>query len=185
MSSHNRKTNNIAEDEDQEKGQAMDNDLHELFLDELADMLHAEQQITKALPKLIKVVEEEELRTALESHLEETKGQVTRLEQVFKSLDEKTKTKPCKGMKGILDEGDEMVKEMQGTAALDAAVIAAGQKVEHYEIASYGTLVAWAEQMNHSEAAQLLKENLQEEKAADEKLTDIARAVANAKAEES
>jgi ferritin-like metal-binding protein YciE len=163
--------------------QTMDNDLHDLFLEELADMLHAEQQLTKALPKLIKAAESDELRTALENHLEETNGHISRLEQAFESLDEKVKTKPCKGMKGIIEEGDEMVKEMKDTGAIDATVIAAGQKTEHYEIASYGTLIAWAEQMGHADAVNLLKENLQEEKAADEKLTDIALAIANQKAE--
>jgi len=176
-----RTKNRSAEDE----GQEMNNDLHELFLDELADMLHAEQQITKALPKLIKVAESDELRTALESHLEETNNQISRLEQVFESLDEKSKAKPCKGMKGILEEGDEMVKEMKETEALDATIISAAQKVEHYEIASYGTLIAWAEQMGHGDAAQLLKENLQEEKNADEKLSEVALSAANQKAEQS
>jgi len=160
----------------------MNNELHELFLDELADMLHAEHQITKALPKMIKATESEELRSALEGHLEETKGQINRLEQAFASLEEKPKTKPCKGMKGILEEGDEMVKEEKETTALDAAVIAAGQKVEHYEIASYGTLIAWAEQMGHADAVQLLKQNLAEEKAADEKLSELALGGVNQKA---
>lgn len=160
----------------------MNTELHELFLDELADMLHAEHQITKALPKMIKATESDDLRTALEDHLEETKGHINRLEQAFESLDEKPKTKTCKGMKGILGEGDEMVKEEKDSSAVDAAVIAAGQKVEHYEIASYGTLIAWAEQMGHADAAELLKQNLQEEKAADQKLTELACSGANQKA---
>jgi len=169
----------------EDEGRQMNTELHELFLDELADMLHAEQQITKALPKLIKAAKSDELRTALEEHLEETNNQISRLEQVFESLDEKAKAKPCKGMKGILEEGDEMVKEMKETEALDATIISAAQKVEHYEIASYGTLIAWAEQMGHGDAAQLLKENLQEEKAADEKLSEVALSAANEKAEQS
>jgi ferritin-like metal-binding protein YciE len=168
-------------DADSESG--MDSDLHDLFLDELADMLHAERQITKALPKLIKAAEAEELRTALEEHLAETQEQIARIEQVFTSLDEQVQAKPCKGMQGILEEGDEMVKEMKDTAALDAAIISGGQKVEHYEIASYGTLVAWAEKMGHDEAARLLGESLAEEKAADEKLTEIAESLANEKAD--
>jgi len=167
-----------------DEGRAMDNELHELFLEELADMLHAEHQLTKALPKMIKVTEAEELRTALENHLEETNGHVSRLEQVFQSLDEKVKTKTCRGMKGILDEGEELVKDTKHTSALDAAVISAGQKVEHYEIASYGTLIAWAEQMGHAQAVQLLQQNLEEEKAADGRLTEIALSVANQKAEQ-
>jgi ferritin-like metal-binding protein YciE len=161
----------------------IDSDLHDLFLDELADMLHAERQITKALPKLIKAAEAEELRTALQDHLAETQQQINRIEQVFASLGEKVEAKPCKGMQGILEEGDEMVKEMKDTTALDAAIISGGQKVEHYEIASYGTLVAWAEKMGHDEAARLLGESLAEEKAADEKLTEIAESSANDKAD--
>lgn len=162
----------------------MDNDLHELFLDELQDMYHAENQITKALPKLIKAADSEELRAALEGHLDETTEQIARLERVFESLGEKVKSKQCKGMKGILEEGDEMIKEMKGTSALDATLIAVGQKVEHYEIASYGTLIAWAEEMGHEEAVRLLKANLNEEKSADSKLTDIALSQANERAEQ-
>ena len=161
----------------------MESDLHDLFLDELADMLHAEKQITKALPKLIKAVESDELRGALEDHLEETQNQISRIEEVFATLDEKSKTKACKGMQGILEEGEEMLTEMKGTAALDASVIAGAQKVEHYEIASYGTLVAWAEEMGHDKATQLLKESLDEEKAADERMTEIAESLANERAE--
>jgi ferritin-like metal-binding protein YciE len=158
-------------------------DLHDAFLDELADMLHAERQITKALPKLIKAAEADELRTALEDHLAETQQQIARIEEVFASLEEPVKAKPCDGMKGILEEGEDMVKEMKDTTALDAVIISGGQKVEHYEIASYGTLIAWATQMGHMEAARLLVENLEEEKAADEKLTEIAESLANAKAD--
>jgi ferritin-like metal-binding protein YciE len=173
-----------SQETDTENSDMENNELHELFLDELADALHAEQQLTKALHKMVKAAKSEELRTALEEHLEETNGHISRLEQVFELLDEKSKAKPCKGMKGILEEGDEMVKEMKDTGAIDATVIAAGQKVEHYEIASYGTLVAWAEQMGHDDAAQLLKQTLEEEKAADEKLTEIALSLANEKAEQ-
>lgn len=163
----------------------MDHDLHKLFLDELADMYHAERQLTKALPKMIKAAESEDLRSALESHLSETENQVSRLEEVFGSLDEKPRSKPCKGMQGIVEEGESMIKEQKGTPAVDATLIAAGQKVEHYEIASYGTLVAWAERMGHAEAARLLKESLDEEKAADETLTEIAMSLANERAEHS
>jgi ferritin-like metal-binding protein YciE len=168
----------------QEEDSNSQNDLHDLFLDELADMLHAEKQITKALPKLIKATETEELRSALQDHLEETQNQVARIEQAFASLDEKSRTKPCKGMEGILAEGDELVSEMKGTSVLDAAIISAAQKVEHYEIASYGTLVAWAEELGHGKATELLNESLAEEKAADEKLTEVAESVANEKAEQ-
>jgi ferritin-like metal-binding protein YciE len=180
MSTKTRKKNTS-----REKGESSKNELHKAFLDELADMLHAEQQLTKALPKLAKAARSEELQTALEAHLEETVEHISRLEQAFETLEEKPKSKPCKGMKGIISEGDEMVKEMKGTAAIDAIVIAAGQKTEHYEIASYGTLVAWAQQLGHTQAAKFFKQNLQEEKAADEKLTKIALSVANQQAAES
>lgn len=164
------------EDQDTE---TKDSELHELFLDELADILHAERQLTKALPKMAKAAKSEELTTAFESHLAETENQIKRLEQVFASLDEPVKSKECKAMKGLLEEGKEMMEEMKDSPALDAALIAAAQKVEHYEIASYGTVCAWAEKMGHDEAVELLTETLDEEKAADEKLTAIAESSAN------
>lgn len=160
-------------------------DLHRLFLEELADTLHAEHQLLKALPKLIKAAETPELGEALEEHLAETEEQVERLGQVFESLSEKSRKKPCKGMEGILTEGSEMVTEQKKSAALDAAIIASGQKAEHYEIASYGTLVAWATLMGHTEAAKLLSQTLDEEKAADKRLTEIAMSLANATADSS
>ena len=160
-------------------GQEMNQELHELFLDELADLLSAETQLTKALPKMAKAAQSEELREALESHLQETEGHVDRLKQVFESLDEKPKSKTCKAMKGLVEEGAEILQELKGKSTIDAGIIAAGQKVEHYEIASYGTVRAWAEQMGHDEAVRLLEETLEEEKAADEKLTEIAQTVAN------
>jgi ferritin-like metal-binding protein YciE len=169
-----------AENEEQ-GGEEMDSELHELFLDELADLLNAETQLTKALPKMAKAAQSEELRDALNSHLEETKGHVERLKQVFASLDEKPKSKTCKAMKGLVEEGSELLQELKGKSSIDAGIIAAGQKVEHYEIASYGTVRAWAEQMGHEEAVSLLEETLNEEKAADEKLTEIAEESANAK----
>jgi ferritin-like metal-binding protein YciE len=163
----------------------MDNDLHELFLDELKDMYDAEQQITKALPKMAKAADASELRTAFETHLSETENQIQRLEQVFESLGEAPKGKKCKGMQGLLKEGEDMMKELKDTNALDASLVASAQKVEHYEIASYGSLCAWARQMGHDEAADLLQENLDEEKATDGKLTEIAESVANQEAEQS
>jgi ferritin-like metal-binding protein YciE len=166
-----------------ENSQDMDNDLHELFLDELADMHNAEKQLTKALPKMIKAANSEELKAAIQSHLKETEGHVKRLEDIFKALDEKLKQKTCAAMKGILEEASELLQEQKGKSSLDAAIIAAGQKVEHYEIASYGTVRAWAEQMGHDEAVELLQETLDEENAADEKLTEIAETLANATAE--
>jgi ferritin-like metal-binding protein YciE len=157
----------------------MKNGLHELFLDELADMYSAEQQLSKALPKLAKAAQSEELREAFEAHLAETENHVSRLEQVFKSIDETPKRKKCKGIEGILEEGKEVMSDHKKSDELDAALISAAQKSEHYEIASYGCLCTWAEQMGHTEAASLLKENLVEEKTADEKLTEIAKASAN------
>src|SRR4051812_2842916 len=149
----------------------MDNDLHELFLDELADVYNAEQQLTKALPKMAKTAESDELREAFESHLEETQTHVTRLEEAVEKLGESLKRKTCAAMKGLVEEAQELMKEQKDSSALDAALIAAAQKVEHYEIASYGTLCAWAKQMGHDDALELLSETLEEEKAADEKLT--------------
>ena len=162
---------------------AFDHELNELFLDELADMLDAEQQFTKALPKMIETVEADDLRGALETHLEEARGHIGRVERVFECLEEETRTRPCKGMKGILEDGDAMVTLMQGTWSLDAAVIAACRKVEYYQIASYDTLIGWAEQLGHDQAVQLLRENLREEEAADQKLTEIARSIVERQAE--
>jgi len=161
----------------------MNTDLHELFLDELADVYNAEQQLTKALPKLAKAAESDELREAFETHLEETEEHISRLDQVAEHLGETIKRKTCKAMKGLVEEGEEIMKEQKGTSALDAGLIAAAQKVEHYEIASYGTLVTWAEQMGHDEAVELLNETLDEEKSADEKLTSVAESIANQRAQ--
>jgi len=157
----------------------MDSNLHELFLDELAGILDAEQQLTIALPKMAKAARSDELTAAFDSHLAETEYQITRIEQVFASLDAPVKSKECKAMKGLLEEGEELMVEMKGSSALDAVLIAAAQKVEHYEIASYGTLCAWAEMMAHDEAYDLLNATLEEEKAADEMLTSIAEDTVN------
>ena len=159
--------------------------LFDLFLDELADILDAERQLTKALPKMAMTAQSPDLTAVFEEHLNETKYQISRLEKVFESLDEPVKGKKCKGMEGLLKEGGEMSKEFAKTPALDATLIAAAQKVEHYEIASYGALVAWAKEMGHEEAASLLNETLSEEKTADEKLTGIAETFANQHAEAS
>ena len=161
----------------------MDNDLHELFLDELADLYNAEQQLTKALPKLSKAAHSDQLKSAIEGHLKETEGHVNRLAQAFESLGEKPRSKTCAAMKGIVKEADELLHEQKGKASLDAAIIAAAQKAEHYEIASYGTVRAWAQQMGHEDAINLLTATLEEEKAADGKLTEIAAAAANEEAE--
>ena len=166
-----------------ENSESMDNDLHELFLDELSDLYSAEKQLTKALPKMLKAAQSDELKSAIEAHLKETEGHVGRLEQIFQSLGEKIKRKTCAAMEGLVEEASELLQEQKGKSSLDAAIIAAAQKVEHYEIASYGTVRAWAEQMGHEDAVELLKATLDEERAADEKLTEIAASLANESAE--
>ena len=148
--------------------------LHDAFIDELRDTYDAEKQLIKALPKLAKAAASPELREAFESHLHETQGHVERLEQVFESLDEKPRGKHCDGIAGIIEEGKSIMGEDFDETTMDACLIAAGQRAEHYEMAAYGTLVAWAEAMGHTEAASLLHETLEEEKAADEKLSSLA-----------
>ncbi|HUK34652.1 MAG TPA: ferritin-like domain-containing protein [Vicinamibacterales bacterium] len=153
--------------------------LHDAFLDELKDAYDAEKQLTKALPKLAKASTSPQLRQAFEDHLEETNGHIEKLEQVFQSLDEKAKGKHCDGIAGIIDEGKNVMGEDFEGATMDACLIASGQRAEHYEIAAYGTLVAWAKAMGHNDAADLLQEILDEEKAADEKLSGIAESGVN------
>jgi ferritin-like metal-binding protein YciE len=148
--------------------------LHDAFIDELRDVYDGERQLTKALAKLAKSATAPPLREAFESHLQETQGQIERLEQVFESLEEKVRGKHCEGIAGIIDEGKAIMEEDFDEATMDACLIAAGQRAEHYEIAAYGTLIAWARAMGHGEAADLLQQNLDEEKAADEKLTSLA-----------
>jgi ferritin-like metal-binding protein YciE len=167
----------------QQSDKPMNTELHELFLEELADVYDAEKQLTKALPKLAKAAQSVDLRSAFESHLEETKNHVTRLEQIAESLGERLPGKPCKAMQGLIEEGSDLIEEENGSSALDAGLIAAAQKVEHYEIASYGSLAAWAKEMGHEKELSLLQETLDEEKAADMKLTDIAETEANARGE--
>jgi ferritin-like metal-binding protein YciE len=158
--------------------------LHDAFLDELRDTYDAEKQLTKALPKMAKAATSPDLRAAFETHLEETRGHIDRLEQVFKSLDEKVRGKHCDGIAGIIDEGKSMMGEDFDEAAMDASLIAAAQRVEHYEMAAYGTLVAWARVMGHTEAASLLQETLEEEEAADKKLSALAEGGINQEAAE-
>jgi ferritin-like metal-binding protein YciE len=165
-----------------EETQEPENELRELFLDELADVYNAELQLTKVLPKMAKAAESDELREALESHLEETKNHLSRLDDVAKSLDKEIERKTCKAMKGLVEEGEEIMKDLKDSSALDAGLIAAAQKVEHYEIATYGTLRTWAEQLGEDEAVQLLTKTEEEEKAADEELTEIADSIANERA---
>ena len=148
--------------------------LHDLFIEELRDIYDAEKQLTKALPKMVKAAQSEELRAAFEEHLEITRMQVERVEEVFKSLGMAAKGKTCEGMKGLIEEAQEKIQELEQGSTLDAALIASAQKVEHYEIATYGTLATFAEVMNHQDAKDLLGQTLEEEKEADEKLTTIA-----------
>jgi len=159
--------------------------LHDAFLDELRDAYDAEKQLIKALPKLAKTATSADLRQAFETHLEETREHVTRLEQVFESLEEKARGKHCDGIEGIIEEGKAVMEEDFDDITMDACLIAAGQRAEHYEMAAYGTLVAWARAMGHTEAATLLQEILDEEKAADQKLTALAEGGINEKAAES
>ncbi len=151
--------------------------LHKLFVDGLKDIYWAEKALTKAIPKMIKNASAEELVVALTGHLEETKGQVTRLEEVFASIDEKVAAKKCAAMEGLMKEAEEIMEECEAGGMRDAGIIAAGQKVEHYEIATYGTLRAFAEKLGHHEAARLLLKTLGEEKGADDKLTEVTAVV--------
>jgi ferritin-like metal-binding protein YciE len=148
--------------------------LEELFVHELKDILDAERQITKALPKMAKAAESEELAAAFEEHLAVTEEQIGRLETIFKSLDKAARGKHCAGMEGLLKEGEELIKEEEPGPALDAAMICGAQKVEHYEIASYGSLVEYAKLLGMDDAVELLQQTLAEEKETDEKLTQVA-----------
>lgn len=153
------------------------NNLEDLFLHELKDVLHAEKQIVKALPKLAKAASSELLKAAFEQHLEETKSQITRLEEIFQQIEKPARAKRCVGMEGLLEEGSELIAEEPAEAVLDAGLIASAQKVEHYEICAYGTLVTYAEQLGMKKAAKLLKETLAEEKHADEALSELANTI--------
>jgi ferritin-like metal-binding protein YciE len=154
-----------------------ENTLKHLYLEELRDLYDAENQLIKALPKLAKNAESEELRSGIEKHLEQTKEHARRIEQIFESMDEKAKTKKCKGMQGIISEGNEALKDGLEGAVRDAAIIAGAQRVEHYEIAAYGAVREFAETLGETEAASLLAQTLDEEKETDQKLTQIARSV--------
>ena len=153
--------------------------LHTAFIDELRDTYDAERQLTKALPRLAKAAAGTQLREAFETHLAETEGHVGRLEDIFELLGERVRGKHCDGMAGIIEEGKSILEEEFEDETLDACLIAAGQRAEHYEIAAYGTLVAWARAMGHTEAADLLQLNLDEEKGADTILTSLAEAGIN------
>jgi ferritin-like metal-binding protein YciE len=156
--------------------------LEDAFVDEMKDMLHAEKQILKALPRMAKKTSHAELKEAFEQHRRQTEEQIHRIEQAFESVGRSPRTKKCEGMEGILDEGKDLLKEKAEPDVLDAMLIAAAQKTEHYEIAAYGTLCTWAEMLGHDEAARLLKQNLSEEKETDEKLTQIAESLVNQEA---
>ena len=156
--------------------------LHDAFIDELRDVYDAEKQLLKALKKMAKAATSQELRTAFESHYEETEGQIARLEEVFGSLEEKVRGKHCEGIAGIIEEGKGVMEEDFDESTLDACLIASAQRAEHYEIAAYGTLVAWAQAMGHTEAVDLLQQTLDEEKATDEKLTALAESGVNQEA---
>lgn len=158
--------------------------LMKLFEDSLKDIYWAEKALTKAIPKMIKNATSDELIEALENHLEETEEQVSRLGSVFKSIGKKAQAKKCEAMDGLLKEGEEIMEECDEGPMCDAGIIAAGQKVEHYEIASYGTLRQFAETLGLDEAVELLEATLEEEKAADDKLTEVAVTVVNVEAAE-
>jgi ferritin-like metal-binding protein YciE len=148
--------------------------LQDLYKKELADLYDAEQQIIKALPKMIEGATSEELKDALNEHLDVTKEQASRLEQIFEQLGEKAKREKCKGMQGVIAEGSDQLDEIKDDNLRDAAIISAAQRVEHYEMAGYGTARTYAQLLSEDEAAQLLQQTLDEEKEADQKLTDLA-----------
>ena len=151
--------------------------LRDLYIDELKDLYNAENQLVKALPKLARAAASDELRQGFQEHLEQTKGHVDRLEQIFQMLDESPKGKKCKGMEGLIEEGSEVTEEDYEGSLLDAALIGAAQRVEHYEIASYGTARSFAELLGEDDQVSLLEETLQEEKETDEKLTALAKQI--------
>lgn len=151
--------------------------LADAFYDELRDMLSAEKQLVKALPKMAKKASSADLQQALEEHLEETKDQVSRLEKAFEETGKSARAKTCEAMKGLIKEAEDALKEDAEPSVKDAVIISLAQKVEHYEIASYGTLCSWAKVLDYSDALELLKENMDEEKTADETLSSIAKTV--------
>src|SRR5205809_921841 len=160
-----------------------DNGLRELYLDELRDIHNAENQLVKALPKMAKASSSDELREGFEQHLEQTKEHVERLEQIFEAMDESPKGKKCLGMEGLVKEGAEIMDEDFDSDVMDAALTSAAQRVEHYEIAAYGTVRDYAELLNQQEHASLLQETLDEEKETDRRLTELSKKI-NAQATE-
>jgi ferritin-like metal-binding protein YciE len=160
------------------------NRLKHLYIEELKDIYSAENQLVKALPKMAKAATSEDLSAGFEEHLEQTKGHVARLEKIFKALDESPKGKKCKGMEGLIEEGAEMIDEDPAAEELDAGLISAAQRVEHYEIAAYGSVATYANLLGEQEAESLLRETLGEEKETDQKLTQLASKI-NVEAEKS
>jgi ferritin-like metal-binding protein YciE len=157
--------------------------LEDAYIEQLRDLYSAESQLVKALPKMAKAAHSDELKNGFLEHLEQTKGHVTRLEQIFEELDEKPTGKKCQAMAGLVEEGSETISEEATPAVKDALLIAAAQRVEHYEIAAYGTVKTFAQTLGHDDAAKLLDETLQEEVETDEKLTEAAQTI-NAEANE-
>ena len=158
-------------------------ELQEMLVEEMQDLLHAERQLVKALPKMAKAAQSPKLKAAFEKHQEETETQVDRLEQVFASLDETPRAKTCDAIMGIIDEGKEVMSEYKGMPALDAGLLAAAQAVEHYEISRYGTLKTWAAELGYRDAVKLLDATLKEEKNTDATLSELAEAEVNRHAE--
>jgi ferritin-like metal-binding protein YciE len=156
-----------------------DQGLKELYIDELKDLYNAENQLVKALPKMAKAASSDELRQGFEKHLEQTKGHVQRLEKIFQALGENPKGKTCKGMQGLIEEGSEATEEDYEGSVMDAALIGAAQRVEHYEIAGYGTVRSMAETLGEDDHVSLLEHTLEEEKETDEKLTELAEQINN------
>jgi ferritin-like metal-binding protein YciE len=157
--------------------------LDQLFHDTLKDIYFAEKKILVTLPKMAKAAQSDELKAAFEKHRDETEGQIERLEQVFTLIEKKPQGKTCAAIVGIIDEGAEIMEEYKGSPALEAGLLAAAQAVEHYEISRYGTLIAWADELGLDDAVSLLQETLEEEKATDVALTEIAKTAINQQAE--
>lgn len=180
---HKNRTTEPARPRQQEKSSGEElSSLRDLFLDELRDLYNAENQLVKALPKVVAAVSSSELKETIEEHLEETRGHVDRLEQVFKQLGEKPGGTHCDGMEGLLEEGKKMMKKKGDDSVIDAGIISAAQRVEHYEIAGYGCVHTFAKRLGEDAAAELLSQTLKEEKQADEKLTEIAEGTVNTNA---
>jgi ferritin-like metal-binding protein YciE len=158
--------------------------LRALWIDELRDLYDVENRLIKALPKMAKAANSEKLRAGFEEHLEQTKGHLDRLKEIFDNIGEKPKAKKCAGMMGIIKEGSELLQEDFEGAVMDAAIISAAQRVEHYEVAAYGCVRDWAQLLGEGEASQLLEKTLEEEEETDQKLTEIARNEVNPQAKE-